>query len=516
MIAFFLAFIPALIAALPLFGSRFIPTHDGEYHIIRFWQFYKMLSAGDWFPRWAQDLNVGLGVPLFTFNYPLPNYIGSAFHFIGMSFADSFKWSLGLGYLTAVIWYYLFAKKVFGTKPAIAATIIFSYIPYWFVYMYVRGSVGEVWAVSFLMLAFASLAYNKPQTFAIAVGLLILSHNILAMIFVPMLFIIALRIRPMIVGWIAGVGLAAYFWVPALYERQFVVGLNTVNYRDHFAALVQILFPSWGSGYSVLGISDGMSFQIGIVSLLIIGAAAILLFKKNRLAPTIKQMVALSLFVIIAGSFLMTEYSAFLWRAVPVLGYLQFPWRLLSVIMIAVSVLAGFVSHVTPKFGIILALCSVFFVFSYTRPVTYESRSDEYYLSRDWFTSGTSSLGDAFQTQWKQGDINYSPQNFSVSERSIDYTKLNPVSYVLLLHASISGTLIAPIAYYPGWQANIGGRSVPISPGEHGTITLPVHEGDQLLHIRLDSAPWQQAAGITSLLSLLFIVLSFILRKPTI
>ncbi|MEK7073761.1 MAG: hypothetical protein AAB960_00340, partial [Patescibacteria group bacterium] len=76
MTAFFLALIPAFAASLPLFGSRFIPTHDGEYHIIRFWQFFTGLASGQWFPRWAPDLNNGLGIPLFTFNYPFPSYIG--------------------------------------------------------------------------------------------------------------------------------------------------------------------------------------------------------------------------------------------------------------------------------------------------------------------------------------------------------------------------------------------------------------------------------------------------------
>lgn len=66
---------------VPLFQDTFIPTHDGEYHIIRFAQFYESFMHGhSWFPRFAPDLNSGFGVPLFTFFYPLPNYLSLIFH----------------------------------------------------------------------------------------------------------------------------------------------------------------------------------------------------------------------------------------------------------------------------------------------------------------------------------------------------------------------------------------------------------------------------------------------------
>ena len=72
-----------LFAVLPLFLPGFIPTHDGEYHLIRFYEFEKMLRAGHWVPRWAPGLNSGYGIPLFNFFYPFPNYIGALFHSLG-------------------------------------------------------------------------------------------------------------------------------------------------------------------------------------------------------------------------------------------------------------------------------------------------------------------------------------------------------------------------------------------------------------------------------------------------
>ncbi len=510
MTALFLALIPAFIASLPLFGSKFIPTHDGEYHIIRFWQFFTMLSSGQWFPRWAPDLNNGLGIPLFTFNYPFPNYIGSFFHVFGLSFVDSFKWTMALGYLTAVVWCYLFIKKEFGMKTAVIATVIFSYVPYWFVDIYVRGSVGEVWALSFVMLALCALAYVKPRLFAFAVGALILSHNILAMIFVPVLCIAAAKTRKMLVYWAAGIGLSAYFWLPALLERAYVTGLNTVDYRDHFPALVQMLFPSWGSGYSVPGLGDQMSFQIGIIPLLVLVTAGILVLKRTKMSASVRWYSILALTGITVSAFLMTEYAAFLWAALPFIRFMQFPWRLLSVFVIATPILAGLVTGKLPKWGIILMLLSVLFAYHYARPVMYEMRTDAQYLENPSFTSGTSSLGDMFQTVWLAG----SPRKDTVFSGTVTgVTKQAPTSYIFTVTASESAVFSAPVAYYPGWQARVDERQIAASPDANGLVSLSVPKGDHKIRIWLGRTPLQTAAAAISILSLSALSVSFILRK---
>ena len=73
-----LVFVVAVLwASLPLFGKAYIPTQDGEYHIIRIVEFARMLGRGYIVPRWAPDMNSGYGIPIFNYQYPLPNYIGS-------------------------------------------------------------------------------------------------------------------------------------------------------------------------------------------------------------------------------------------------------------------------------------------------------------------------------------------------------------------------------------------------------------------------------------------------------
>lgn len=512
----FLPLMVAVVAALPLFGARFIPTHDGEYHIIRFWQFFTMLSHGYLFPRWAPDLNSGFGIPLFNFNYPFPNYIGSFFHLTGLSFVDAVKWTLALGYLSAVLWCYVLTKKLFGTKAAVGATVIFSFVPYWFVDLYVRGSVGEVWAISFFLLTLTLLAYRRTLLAAFAIAGLILSHNILSILFVPIVVVFMLAFEKK--QWPAlllGIGLTTYFWLPALLERGFVVGLNSVNYQDHFPALFQLLIPSWGTGFSGPGIgASEMSFQIGIVSLGIAIISALFLFKKDD--GGIKRLMVGSFLVYILAIFFMTDFSQGVWAvAAPIMGYLQYPWRLLSVTLVATPILAAYVLKRIPFWiSCILAAFSVAVAVSYARPVTYEPRSDAYYLTKPNFTDGTSSLGNIFSPKWSTWQQVRPQKRFEIinGTGTITETSITPVVFEGNVMAETVIYVRANIAYYPGWKAFVDGREQPIDY-QDGFVRIAISRGEHQLIVHFTETPLRRLADVISLASLLWLMGSAILIK---
>lgn len=140
----------AVIAGFSLLHGGLPPTHDGEYHVVRFYEFDKTLRDGNIFPRWAPDLNYGYGIPLFSYVYPLPNYFSSFLHFFGVSFIDAFKLNLFTAILLAGLFFYMWAKSFFGKKAAVVGAAFYLFSPYFFVDTYVRGSVGEVWAMAFL------------------------------------------------------------------------------------------------------------------------------------------------------------------------------------------------------------------------------------------------------------------------------------------------------------------------------------------------------------------------------
>lgn len=504
-------------AVLPLFGSRFIPTHDGEYHIIRFYEFFTMLAAGYPFPRWAPGLNSGYGIPLFNFHYPFPNYIGSLLHALGFSFVDAFEVAEAFGYLIAILFCYLWLRKLFPIFPAVVGAIICAFIPYWFVDLYIRGAIGEVWAMAWVFLAFAAIEYNARSIFPLALGLLILSHNILAMLFIVfILTYLFLRKKNWILEVLLGIFLASYFWLPALLERNLVSGLNIVKFHDHFPELYQLVIPSWGSGFSQEGVAhDEMSFQIGIVPLIVMLAA----FLKAKSDPdNAKKTILTAFFFFFIGLFfLMQKYSLFFWKNIPVLQYIQYPWRLLSMLFPIVAYCGAYVVSMVKHrkaVGMLLICLAIFLSLRYIKPVTYELRSDQYYLTKREFTDGTSSLANTFSTRLRPWIEERAPQKIEVlvGEATITQRAIRPLEYIASLSVIKDSILRVHLLYYPGWQVYVDGHKVNFDT-RYGLMDVSVSPQNQDIRVVFEETMFRKIANALSILSLFWILVLAILKR---
>lgn len=502
----------ALFAMFPLLGSGFIPTHDGEYHIIRFWQFSRVLSEGHVFPRWAPDLNSGYGIPLFIFHYPFPNYIGFLLHVAGLSFVDSFKVALALGYFLAIGACYLWVSRWVLRRHAAVATIIFATIPYWFVDIYVRGSIGEVWAIAWFFVVLSAVEHSLPLVVSAAFAFLVLSHNIMAMVLAPILLCYTMVRGRRLIGFLfVGLLLSAYFWIPALVERVFVTGLNSVNFADHFPLLVQLLFPSWGTGFSVRQLtSDEMSFQIGLVPLIVVTLSFLRRASKEAL-----PVYRLFLLVAAIGLLLMLEISKPLWEALPFLPFIQYPWRLLAVMLPVTAFLAARVAASYPGWvGVSLAVLSVFASKSYMRPVVYAPRSDSYYLTRPEFTDGTSSIGNTFSTVW-------TPWKKDRPKAKIDVVAGTATIHNERIRATDSSFTIESVGpsiismntlFYPGWKLSIDAIPREFENTKTGILRFTVPDGTHKITIAFGETPFRKMADSISFLSLLWLSVWAILK----
>ncbi|MDO8657993.1 MAG: 6-pyruvoyl-tetrahydropterin synthase-related protein, partial [Candidatus Levybacteria bacterium] len=338
----------AFVAGLPLLHEGLIPTHDGEYHVVRFFLFNESFLDGNLYPRWAAHLNNGFGVPLFNFVYPLPNYIAVFLHGFGVSFIDTFKFEMFVATLIGAVFFYLWGKEFWGKLGGVISSIFYTFSPYHFVDIYVRGSVGEVWALAFFpafLWGFTRFVMTKQRIFLVFSSLLlvltILSHNILAlMFFIFSLLYIALLIyreknkKYLILNTLCAIlfslGLSAIFWLPAIYETKYVTGLQIFDIASHFPSLYQLLIPSWGSGFRGTGLQNEMSYQIGAANLIAVFFSIVIIFfqikrKSSKLPYTV---FFLTCFIIVF--FLMLSVSLPMWKIIPFMNNLQFPWRLLS------------------------------------------------------------------------------------------------------------------------------------------------------------------------------------------
>jgi hypothetical protein len=511
-----IVFLFGIFICFPLFGKGYIPTHDGEYHIIRYIEFFRMLTAGYWFPRWSPTINSGYGMPIFLFHYPFPNYIGALCMSIGVDAVEAFKLSLALGFMGSGICSFLWLKKLFGVKAAVTGSLVSAFVPYWFVDIYVRGSVGEVWALSFVFASLLFLEYKMPILFSFAIAALILSHNILAMIFMPFLLGYSLlQNRSYLKGIFFGIILSSYFWIPALLERGYVVGLNIVNFHEHFVELYEFLIPSWGTGFSgaVFGVNK-MSFQIGIIPLAIIVGSIIIVWKEKNMS--MKHLYWYYIIFVLCSIAVMFSWSSSLWEHIAFLSFVQFPWRFLSVIIPVTAFIAAYISHGTRMriWSIILIGVSVFASYSYIRPHIYEPRDEQYYASMSNFTDGTSSIANTFSTIWTGWKTERPQYILEVINGQVPGGLLENF-YLRKTFSIISETgseVYVPVLYYPGWKVFIDRKEVPIDYRTDGTIKFDVSPGMHTVRVVFTETPVRILSNILSILTLVWLLGWGILR----
>lgn len=512
-----LFFFFSLLAVWPLLRSGFIPTHDGEYHLIRFWQFAKNIQAGNFFPRWAPDLDHGYGAPLFSFFYPWPNYAAEFFHLLGSSYIEAFKLSSALAFILSGLFFYRWLKEKWGPSAggaALIGSLFYLYAPYHFLDLYVRGSIGELWGLVWLPAVLWAMKKKLLPLTALFEALLILSHNILALIFTFFLTTYALFFRKK--NWwpslLLGLGLSAYFWLPALVENHFVTGLQIINFADHFPALFQLIFPSWGTGFSLPGILDGMSFQIGLDHLFVVGLGLLFLFRRRQ--RPVLPLFFLAWFLVLV--FLTLEVSLPFWRWLPGLKYCQYPWRLLALIIVTTSFLAGWLAWQMKSKPLIFLLMAMVFVFNYrySRPVIYSPRVDSFYLENPDWNQGTATLGNSFKTIWAEEHPAFE-QKLTVieGEAVIKEKNIQPTNYSFLVNAAQESHLRVNTNYFPGWQVRVNGQETKISLERDGAFSFNLPEGKHQVKIQFRETKLRVLANLISLGSFIWLLVMVKLRK---
>lgn len=509
----------SLISFLSIFsflGKGLPPTHDGEYHVVRFYEFDKSLKDGNLYPRWAPDLNNGFGVPLFNYVYPLPNYFSSLFHLFGSSFIDAFKLNMLFSTIIGSVFMFLWAKEFWGEPGGLISSAFFSFSPYRILDTYVRGSVGEVWAMSLFPLFLWSITkYSKSKKnkftimSSISFALVIFSHNILALMFMAfaLLYITFVLDRKLLlrnfITLLWGVGLSSIFWFPAILETVYVRGLQIYNYSDNFPELYQLIFPSWGTGFSSGSLSNQLSFQIGLANLLAVLASFFLLFKKNFN----KKIIYFSLAIFSAVILLMLRISLPLWRIIPLMNYFQFPWRFLSIEVLIASFLAGSLTHLwKPRIlGFLMVAFVIILGFGYAKVAYFLVRPDSYYATRSNFIDGTNSPGNTFNTIWF---VNQPKQkNKVVTSAKIQDLRLKSTEYDFKSSSDRDESALINTAYFPGWNYYIDNKKEPLKRTKEGLFSIVIPKGVHQNKVVLENTGPQSLGTLISLISILALLL---------
>lgn len=573
LLPFVLLFLFSLPTVRDLLKPGAYTSHDLTHHIVRIIQMDKLLVEGQFPPRWSSELNYGFGYPIFLFNYPLPHFLGAAFHFIGFDFI----WSAKLVFLVSMIFSCLFAFIFFrelweDDLSGFLSAIFYLYAPIRFVNVYISATIGNALGFVFIPLIFWAILKiakeKKSSLFAILVGALsfaslILSHNILAMMFAPLILCFFLLLffknkkgafsRKVFFMFILGLGLASFFWLPAIVEKKFIRYDNILPdfYKTYFPAFWQLIRSPWGYGFDHPGTeNDAMPFQIGLVHILVVILTFLgflfyvfrfknflgkpfLFLKKffHELSQKIKENLSLAFFFFIfffISIFFMQKVSIPVYDKIYFLQYVQHPWRFLALSVFCASALAGFLVKIMPRFfKSLLFLALLLLVFYANRNHLKINQvfdpGEEYYLN----IKGTTSMAGEHLPDWGRQMDKEAEERIEVISGEAQVEKIQTLSSEIKAEIIVSEKAVLKINhfYFPGWKLFIDDREKDFNYLIKGKdkLGLPIftlEKGSYRLEYILRKTSIRSLADILSLfsligwfiLSLVFLVKAFLIK----
>lgn len=538
-------------------------------HEARIFEMFKGLKDGAFPVIWSENLSYGYGMPLFEFYAPLPYFIGAIFYSVGFSLSQSVEAIILMANFLTLIGSYLLAKELFKNKWAavlVAATIMLA--PYRAVDLFVRSAISEVWAIAFLayvLLGIVLIVKNKKAgipTLVISFACLVLSHNLTALMSSPFIVIFAIFYLLNNIGFnaralnmffklfftgILSLGLSSFYFMPALIEKNFtkINEFTLSSYYDfhqHFLYIRQFLNPwgSWEYGGSGWGPNDEMSYFLGYGQLFILVLGIfqacwfIIKFKQTKNKQSLIFQISL-LFLIGLSLFLTLLKAQKIWELFSFTAYFQFPWRLLSVSLIFIGLLAGnlysfFNKRYKGIFFLVIFLLLIVINPRYFRSEKYEDHSAYY-----------NNYAMRIRNETSNNLYDYVPINVNFFNKigfylykNPDYTSLTvpPISIfnngliskykaniiidkstkkVFSISLSEDESIVLNIAYYPGWTVKDGNKEINVTPNENGLISFNLSSGDHKIFLELKDTPirfWSKVISSISLL-ILFIIIFF-------
>lgn len=545
----------SFIAILPFFHAGFFPMHD-DTQVARIHEMGKMLGNGVFPVRYVSGLGYGYGYPLFNFYAPFAYYLGGVLILVGINALLATKILMSFVVLLSGISMYLLARGFWGERGGFISGMLYLFAPFHAVNIYVRGDLAEFTAYAFIPLIFLGLwkTYTTRQWNYVLLGgvsyaLVILSHNLTAMMISPFVFFVSVglylygRTRaksfslfyllsiPMI-----GILLAAFYWLPVFPEMQFTNVLSqvggTANYADHFVCLPQLWSSPWGFGGSAPGCADGLSFRIGKVHWFLIGMSFFCFFfsfKKNKQ----RTYFLLSLFFgFIFSIYIMLDASRFLWTGIPHMVFFQYPWRFLTLTALFSSLIGGYVfwfisqqktsfisSVITYVFISIICIVLIVTSMKIFIPQEYNKNNVTDYTSEKaikWYASRLTDeyLPQRFIKPRQVQDIVTDRYQIYKGFAGLTETKetVNQLTFIATVPQAVE--VLVRLAYFPTWHVYIDGKKEYFGVVNRGII-VSIPKGMHSVRIGYEQTFVELLANMVSLITfiLLLIITSYTLRR---
>jgi hypothetical protein len=489
-----------------------------------------------------------------------------ALHLIGLALPVALNLVYVLSIVGSALATYLLARDLFGPQAGIVAALAYAYAPYQFLNALLRANAPESLALPLMPLilwAFRRLALTgRRRWFLISVGSLValyLTHNISSLLFTPflvaylfLLWLVYRKVgRVVNLAYTAGalvlaLGLVAFFFGPALLEQDYAqLHMSRVtrnnNFRYNFLGLAEIFAPPTPVDTSLL--NPPMRVHLGLAQAVLGGLGLVIgLVRWQHDRERRATLIFLAL-TTVAMLWMSTRSSLWLWENVPLLPFIQFPWRLVGRAILPLALLAA-AAFSSPPANLqtcrpanlrtrLLPLASCILILSalpntypphgYCANKPYPTINDVFAYERESKLVGVDPEGSYFPVWVKQRPEDSSPleEQYAAggSISRFDETVLPAAASIVEAEygpnqAHIAVETPTPFHarylafYFPGWRVWIDDEPVQVTATDpEGLITFNVPAGTHTIAIRFGSTPIRTAGTIVSTLSLIALII---------
>lgn len=547
----------SLVAAHPFLQGRMPHSADGLLQMYRSVALEHSLTADNplW-PRYSSGLVYGYGAPLFNYFPPLSYFPATWLHQLGFDYLDSWLLSMVLFTLTAATG--MFALGQHWTRSRLGgwiAALAYVCAPYFLFDSVTRGASPELAALAalpFVLCGFTRLAdYGRRRDFLLAVLAFVIFiplHTLVtlhgtAMLAMTCLFMSwraadrrAVFMRLLLAGATAFL-LTAFYWLPALLETGAIKldlvteQLGAIEVVRNLRPLSENLAPPHRADPTQQ--NQAIPITLGWLQMLLAATGLALSLKpgNRRLRSPLLFLAGLTLLLV----YMNTPASAILWETLPLIGYTQFPWRILGLASLSLALMAGigacllFRRLPARPWRIALISATAALLLLGAIPWTYTAYHD---------TLAVNDIGDVQDFERESGQLalssyaEYLPLHADASHLDpsslidrfasgaaiarlsssdtleIKSQRWTGTSAELTIASAQAQTLVFDWLYLPGFSASIDGQEVDVFPSAPaGLVALEVPAGEFDLRIALAPTPVQVVALALSALGLVGLVI---------
>jgi hypothetical protein len=530
----------AFAVEIPFFFLGTPSGHDVEFHLYSWLEVLGQWKHGILFPRWAALAHFGYGEPRFIF-YPPASWT------LGAALSAVFPWTLAsciyiwIALVAAGVSMFLLAGRWldsptsdaqrFSRRDAIFIAVLYAVNPYHLVIVYWRSAFAELLASCLvpLLLLLVLKAADKdndndndndkswktimPLSLVLAAAWLtnapasIMIHYSLALL-VVLLAWQRRSARPLLVGAGAaalGACLAAFYLLPAIYEQHWIDVAQAVSAGSRPADNFLFIHTTDADHDAFNRVISWIAiFEIAVT----LGAA----WAATRWREARRELWNVLLGWAIACTVLMFPVAGFLWKILPKMEFMQFPWRWLLCLSMIFSIFVTMWTALSLRRwwwrGAVCAVSIVIIVAAWHRLQTpwWDSAADLREMQDNM------AIGPGYQSVGYEGVDEYTPlgadptaidkaapcvavDGAANAAVQVDIDRWNAESRIFTAQMSAPGQLALRLFQYPAWRVEVNGHVVETAVrAGTGQMLVPVGAGSNRVEINFVRT-WDRAVG---------------------